>query len=141
MMTGGLKFDTFKDGPARKKLGKQALYVQSKFGNIVVAQELARRYGNQGIVATSLNPGTLDSDLYRHVDNPIERAISNILVHPIQFGALTPLYLATHPDGVNFNGQFFIPWARPAKLRPEPLNPELGKQLWTWLEEQVVPFV
>ncbi len=58
-MSGGLKFDTFKDTPSRKKLGAQALYIQSNFGNIVLAQELARRYADQGIVATLLNPGTL----------------------------------------------------------------------------------
>ena len=76
MMTGGLKFETFKDGPARKALGKQALYIQSKFGIIVVAQELARRYGNQGIVTTSLNPGTLESPLYRHVDSPVQKFVA-----------------------------------------------------------------
>lgn len=75
-MTGGLKFETFKDGPARKALGKQALYIQSKFGIIVVAQELARRYGNQGIVTTSLNPGTLESPLYRHVDSPVQKFVA-----------------------------------------------------------------
>lgn len=29
----------------------------SRKGNIVVATELARRYGDQGITVTSLNPG------------------------------------------------------------------------------------
>ncbi|KAF9459220.1 NAD-P-binding protein [Collybia nuda] len=140
LMSGGLNFDTFKEGPARKKLGNQALYLQSKFGNIVVAQELARRYGDQGIVTTSLNPGSLDSDLYRHVTSPIQKAIAKIIAHPVAFGALTSLYVATHPDGVNFNGKFFIPWARPAQMRPEPLDPQLGKELWAWLEEQVAKF-
>lgn len=76
MMTGGLKFETFTDGPARRALGKQALYLQSKFAVIVVAQEFARRYGDQGIVTTSLNPGTLESPLYRHVDSPVQKFIA-----------------------------------------------------------------
>lgn len=75
-MSGGLNFDTFKDTPQRTKLGKQGLYIQSKFANIVVAQELARRYGDQGIVTTSLNPGTLESDLYRHVDSPVQKFVA-----------------------------------------------------------------
>jgi retinol dehydrogenase 12 len=33
--------------------------------------------------------------------------------------------------------QFFIPWARLAYLRAEPRDPQLGKELWNWLEEQV----
>lgn len=69
-----LDFHSFKDGPARRKLNSVNLYSQSKFvssiwiqssrlllnlvqGNIVFAKELARRYGNQGIISTSLHPG------------------------------------------------------------------------------------
>jgi retinol dehydrogenase 12 len=73
LMYGGLNFDTFKDTPARRKLGKEALYLRSKFGNIVVAQELARRYGDQGIVATSLNPGPIDTGLHRHVNSRLQK--------------------------------------------------------------------
>jgi retinol dehydrogenase 12 len=69
LMTGGLNFDTFRENQVRKKVGTQALYNQSKFGNIVVALEFARRYGDQGIVSTSLNPGTIDTDLPRHLDS------------------------------------------------------------------------
>ena len=71
-----LNFNTFKDGPARKAAGPDTLYAQSKVvgldtsvklgwgtnyiyvqGNVVVAKELAKRYGDQGIVSMSLNPG------------------------------------------------------------------------------------
>jgi retinol dehydrogenase 12 len=72
-MYGGLNFDTFRESPARKKLGREGLYLQSKFGNTVVAQELARRYGDQGIVATSLNPGPIDTDLVRHVHSRLQK--------------------------------------------------------------------
>ena len=34
-------------------------------GNVVVARELARRYGDK-IVSTSLNPGNIRTDLLRH---------------------------------------------------------------------------
>ena len=36
-------------------------------GNVVVALELARRYGDQGIVSTSLNPGNIKTDLQRYL--------------------------------------------------------------------------
>ena len=36
-------------------------------GNVLFSNELARRYGDQGIVSTSLNPGNLRSDLQRHL--------------------------------------------------------------------------
>lgn len=77
-----IDYATLKDGPARRKAGTQHLYCQSKYvrpsvgergwcrslifartlhweqGNVVFATELARRYGAQGIVSTSLHPGT-----------------------------------------------------------------------------------
>ncbi|EGO20771.1 hypothetical protein SERLADRAFT_477258 [Serpula lacrymans var. lacrymans S7.9] len=63
---GSLDFATFKDGPVRKKMSPQSLYGQSKYGNIVSALELAKRYGNQGIVSIALNPGNIRSDLQRY---------------------------------------------------------------------------
>ncbi|KAK7449211.1 short-chain alcohol dehydrogenase [Stygiomarasmius scandens] len=55
------KFDvgSFIDGPIRQKQGPMDLYSQSKFGNILFANELARRYGEKGMVSISLNPGML----------------------------------------------------------------------------------
>ena len=44
----------------------------SQQGNVVFAKELARRYGDKGIVSTSVNPGNLKTELQRHVD-PISR--------------------------------------------------------------------
>lgn len=40
-------------------------YGQSKWGNIVHANELARRYGDKGISAHSLNPGAIQTELQR----------------------------------------------------------------------------
>lgn len=36
-------------------------------GDIVIALEYAKRYGDQNIVSISCNPGNLDSDLFRHM--------------------------------------------------------------------------
>ncbi|TDL26765.1 NAD(P)-binding protein [Rickenella mellea] len=140
LMTDSIKFDTLKDGPARKKLSTTGLYIQSKFANLVDASELARQYGDQGIVSISLNPGALKSDLSRHVDSLIQRAILKIISYPVPFGALTPLYAATHPDGANWNGKFFVPWARKGELSKSALNPQLGRDLWAWMEEQIDAF-
>ena len=41
---------------ARKKLGMSNLYKRSKVGIISFVRELAERYGEQGLMATSCNP-------------------------------------------------------------------------------------
>ncbi|CCO31032.1 putative oxidoreductase C736,13 OS=Schizosaccharomyces pombe (strain 972 / ATCC 24843) GN=SPCC736.13 PE=3 SV=1 [Rhizoctonia solani AG-1 IB] len=43
---------------ACKKLGTNGLYAQSKLGNVLFSNELAKRYVDQGIISSSLHPGT-----------------------------------------------------------------------------------
>ncbi|TFK51790.1 NAD(P)-binding protein [Heliocybe sulcata] len=131
----GLDFATFKDGPKRKKLGTQNLYAQSKFGNVVFANELARRYGDH-IVSVSLNPGNIKSDLQRYLTGITGRIINSML-YPTPYGALTQLWAGTSKEGLDLNGKYAIPWARVGPARKDTADPQLGKELWTWLEEQV----
>jgi len=131
-----LDFNTFKDGPARKKMGTQLLYCQSKYGNVVFASELARRYGDQGIVSTSLHPGSVKSDLQRY-GSFIQRFFSDIFLPESSYGALTQLWAGTSPEGRNLNGKYLIPWARVGSAREDTQDGTTSKELWIWLEEQV----
>ncbi|KAL6306485.1 hypothetical protein BKA93DRAFT_729246 [Sparassis latifolia] len=131
-----LDFDTFRDGPERLKKSTTRLYAQSKFGNTVFAHELARRYGGQGIVSTSLTPGVIKTDLQRHLHG-VKAFVVNLTANPIPQGALTQLYAGTHPEGAELNGKYLMPFARVVPVRPETLDEETGKKLWDWLEEQV----
>ncbi|KIM89111.1 hypothetical protein PILCRDRAFT_60821 [Piloderma croceum F 1598] len=131
-----MNFNTFKDGPARKKAGTEKLYFQSKYGNVVFATELARRYGNDGIVSTSLNPGNLKTDLLRD-GNWIKKACAIPILYPAPLGALTPLWGGTSAETKDFNGKYLIPWARLGEPRADTQDPKVGKELWAWLEEQV----
>ncbi|KAF5382757.1 hypothetical protein D9615_002891 [Tricholomella constricta] len=133
---GGLNFNTFKDGPARRKLSTVALYSQSKYGDLVFALELARRYGDQGVVSMAINPGNIVSDLQRHL-SWLKSRVSHCFLYPTPYGALTQLWAGTTKEGAEFNGKYLVPWARIGTPRPDAEDPVLGKQLWEWLEEQV----
>ncbi|KAH7926405.1 NAD(P)-binding protein [Leucogyrophana mollusca] len=134
---GNLDFNTFKDGPARKKLSTNVLYCQSKFGNIVFAVELAKRYGDQGIVSTSLNPGNIQSDLQRYVPDFARKLMNTFVLYDTPTGALTQLYAGTGTGAAGLNGKYLVPWARVSPARKETQDPKLGQALWEWLEEQV----
>jgi len=60
-----VNYDTLRDGPARRKLSPTTLYAQSKFGNILVSNELARRYEDK-VIAISLHPGVFSTGLQQH---------------------------------------------------------------------------
>ncbi|KDR82951.1 hypothetical protein GALMADRAFT_238648 [Galerina marginata CBS 339.88] len=136
LFVSGIDFNTLKDTPARKKKLTSTLYSQSKLGNVLFANELARRYGDQGIISTSLNPGNLRSDLQRYMSG-IEAWLTNLILHPVQYGALTQLYAGTSPQGVEMNGKYLIPWARIGKPNPAGEDVKLAAELWKWMEEQV----
>ncbi|KAG6868971.1 hypothetical protein C0993_006493 [Termitomyces sp. T159_Od127] len=158
---GSLDFNTFKDGPARRRRGTELLYAQSKYvsrgavracvwatlraycfvrqGDLVMAMELARRYGAQGVVSTAINPGNLDTDLMRHM-GPVALRLLKLILHPMPQGALTQLWGATAAEGAQLNGKYLAPWARVRVPRSDALEPRIGKELWEWLDAQVKAF-
>ncbi|TFY70809.1 hypothetical protein EVG20_g2190 [Dentipellis fragilis] len=143
LMVHNIDFNTLKDGPARRRLSNAKLYMQSKLGDLVIAMELARRCeqekskGNGEVVSVPVNPGSLKSDLARHVDSWVEKLFLKIISYPVEMGALSSLYAATAVDGASLNGKFLKPWVRPGELTAAAQDPQLGKELWVWLEEQV----
>ncbi|KAJ2929759.1 hypothetical protein H1R20_g7320, partial [Candolleomyces eurysporus] len=131
-----INFDTLKDSRARRKSGPNQLYAQSKLGNAIFAKELARRYGDQGIVSTGLNPGNLTSDLQRHLGR-IQTMLVGLLLHPTPMGALTQLWAGTTQEGATLNGKYLIPWARIGTGNPVIQDEKAGADLWKWFEDQV----
>ncbi|KAJ7473533.1 NAD-P-binding protein [Mycena latifolia] len=131
----GLDFDTFKDGPRRKKLNAQKLYGQNKFvWNVVFSNEFARRYPD--IVSISLNPGNIKTDLTRHV-SALQRALIGWMLYPVELGALTQLYAGTAPEALQLSGKYMIPWARVGKAHKSTDDSEQAAKLWDWMDEQV----
>lgn len=131
-----LNWDSFKAGAARRKMSPRTLYCQSKFADVVFARQLAKRYGEKGIVSISCNPGYIDTELFRHASRFMQR-LTNLIAHPASKGALTQLWAGTMPETVQYNGEFLIPWARVGRCRREAYDNALGERLWAWLEEQV----
>ncbi|KAG1804970.1 uncharacterized protein HD556DRAFT_1327644 [Suillus plorans] len=105
---GSLDYNTFKDSPARKQKSVKNLYGQSKMGNILFAAEVAKRYGNRGIVST---PGGIKTELGRY-HGSFSKMISSMIFHDVSLGALTQLYAGTTAEGANLNGKYLVPWAR-----------------------------
>ncbi|KAF7317819.1 NAD(P)-binding protein [Mycena kentingensis (nom. inval.)] len=134
--------DTLKTGEGalakRTKVGTSELYIQSKFGNAVLSEELHRRYADKGIVSVAINPGNINSNLARHWKlSPVAEKLLRMLLYPLPYGALTPLYAGTTRDGELLGGKFLFPWARLGEVPPSVKAPENGETLWKWCEEQV----
>ncbi|RPD56672.1 NAD(P)-binding protein [Lentinus tigrinus ALCF2SS1-7] len=132
-----INWDTLKDTPARRKQSTENLYYQSKFGNVVVARQVAKRYADRGIISISLNPGNIETDLQRHMSRLGRYLMKRVMLHPTPLGALTQLFAGTMPEALNYNGEYLIPWARLGRCRAEAYDDALGERLWQWLEDEV----
>lgn len=53
-------------------------------------------------------------------------------------GALTPLYAGVSAGSAQFNGKYFIPWAREGTPQPDTQDEIVGQKLWAWLEEHTL---
>ncbi|CAE6472675.1 unnamed protein product [Rhizoctonia solani] len=118
----------------REGMGGDKLYCQSKWGLIAFTNELARRYGPEGIIAISLNPGNIRSEITRY--NPLSgltAVLAEIFLWDCSYGALSSLYAATDPGALELNGKYLVPWVRVDRPRPDTEDPVAGKKLWNWL--------
>ncbi|EJU00117.1 NADP-binding protein [Dacryopinax primogenitus] len=135
----GILWETLKDGPERnKKLSRTSAYFQSKWANVIFSNELARRYGDQGVVSTSLNPGAIDTELARYIPKwaaPLMILFKLLLSPADPNGAMTQLYAGTAPETASANGKYFIPWAREGLPRKDTDNEGAEKKLWDYIDE------
>ncbi|KAJ7137623.1 NAD-P-binding protein [Mycena crocata] len=104
------------------------------FVDVMLSNELARRYGDSGIVSVALNRGNLRTGLHRNLIGFTKWA-AYALHYPMEYGALTQLWAGTSSEGATFNGKYLIPWARMGKMPDTALTPGASEALWTWLEE------
>lgn len=133
-----LGFSTLIKSPGRYSSMKA--YGQAKLCNALMALELQNRYGDQGLSACSVHPGTLvttqigrDSQLA----SLAMKLVSPWTKSPSQ-GAATSVFCAIHDNAADLAGGYFSQ-CRPAPCSREAKNPEVAARLWTqtekWLAE------
>ncbi|KIY69052.1 NAD(P)-binding protein [Cylindrobasidium torrendii FP15055 ss-10] len=128
-----LDLATLQDGAPRRRRTIQWLYAQSKLGNVLISFEMARRYADKDIISVSLNPGNIDSDLFRH--RPFFHTVCKPFLHSPAMGALSQLWAGTAPEAVDCNGKFLIPWIRFSDTTSAAQDAQSAAELWRWLED------
>jgi retinol dehydrogenase 12 len=102
-------------------------YAVSKLGNVLHAQELARRLEGTGVTTYSLHPGAVASDVWRRVPWPVRPLIKRRMLSPAD-GAKTSLYCATSPDLAADTGHYYDNCRR--KEPSAVATPQLAGELW-----------
>ncbi|KAF8313609.1 NAD(P)-binding protein [Clavulina sp. PMI_390] len=136
---GPILYETLVEGQLRTKMGSQALYSQSKAGTILMSNALARKYGPQGIVSISVNPGVITTELQRHMPSFVKWLVSFIW-YDLAHGVINPLYAGTAPEGLALNGKYLKPWALQTPSRADLAKEEHQEKMLEWCESEIRKF-
>ncbi|MFT7685454.1 MAG: NAD(P)-dependent dehydrogenase (short-subunit alcohol dehydrogenase family) [Candidatus Azotimanducaceae bacterium] len=134
-----LDFDAFL--LSAKNFKMMLAYGQAKLANVLMANELQRRYSNQGLTACSLHPGTLiTTDIGRSsiFMSFMMKLISPLTKNPSQ-GASTTICCALE-EADRVAAQYFS-HCQPAKMTTEAADPKTSSKLWdlseAWVKKTV----
>ncbi|XP_047080510.1 short-chain dehydrogenase TIC 32, chloroplastic-like [Lolium rigidum] len=134
----GHKF-TYQEGIRFDKINNEAeysasgAYGQSKLANILHANELARRFKEEGvnITANSLHPGSIITNILRNhsIIDFLHRSLGMLLLKNANQGAATTCYVALHPSVKGVSGKYFCD-SNVYEASDKAKDVELAKKLW-----------
>ncbi len=121
----GIDYDAVRQ-PTKSRTGLPE-YSVSKLGNVLHAQELARRLAADRVTTYSLHPGAVATDVWRRVPWPL-RPLIKLRMDPPAQGAKTSLYCATSPEVAAESGHYYDDCRR--KEPSAVATPGLAAELW-----------
>lgn len=106
-------------------------YSNTKLMNVLFTSELSRRLEGTRVVANSLHPGVIRTELTRGM-NWLVRALAmqTMIRMTPERGARTMVYLASAPEATNFNGKYFHDDCNEVTASDEARNAETAYRLW-----------
>jgi NAD(P)-dependent dehydrogenase (short-subunit alcohol dehydrogenase family) len=131
---------------------KWSAYGQSKTANILFAVELERRLGSRGVHANAIHPGTIATELARHMKREDFEVVrkrapgGKMRLKSVDAGAATTVYAATAPE-LEGRGGLYLEDCGVAKVieaehaaggvRSYAVDPDAARRLWSISEEMV----
>eukprot|EP01087_Luapelamoeba_hula_P018315 TRINITY_DN5888_c0_g1_i2.p1 TRINITY_DN5888_c0_g1~~TRINITY_DN5888_c0_g1_i2.p1 ORF type:complete len:340 (-),score=46.44 TRINITY_DN5888_c0_g1_i2:96-1079(-) len=138
----GVRFDKIND---KDTYHEWRAYGQSKLCNILFTKELDRRLEGKTVFVNAVHPGFVATELTRQLPDVygwiagVLGPVGNLFAKSPEDGALTTLYVATHPDieSVPLRGQYFTPTAHLDTPSHHALDADLARRLWEYSEALV----
>ncbi|XP_003224921.2 retinol dehydrogenase 12 isoform X1 [Anolis carolinensis] len=120
----------FEDLQGEKSYHRGLAYCNSKLASILFTRELARRLQGTRVTANALHPGSIVSELGRHLTILIflGKLLTFFLKTP-QEGAQTSVYCAVAEELESVSGKYFSD-CKPAYVWPQGCDDETAKKLW-----------
>ncbi len=115
-------------------------YAVSKLANVLHASELARRLQGTTVLACSLHPGVVATNIWqRSMGRPLA-ALVKLFMLSSDDGARTTVFCATTDTLAEHNGAYFDK-QKPTRASRHARDEALAKALWAFSEDAVAPFL
>lgn len=121
-------------------------YATSKAGNWFLAAEGARRWGSDGILSVTQNPGMINTTVWKHQPNWLMAALQPTF-YPARMGAYTMLFAGFSGEvGLEKNGVYILPFGRVQEKNVradivKAIEERKPKEFWEWCERLYEPYV
>ena len=126
---------TFAEPGSYGPIGSLSVYARSKLLNVLVTQEIARRWASRGITANAFCPGLVSTGLVRNIPmgaRLLSLAERTPFVRNARQGAAFALRLAGDPRIAGRNGGFYSTTPGAVLLPPSPHRFRTGLQHAVW---------
>jgi NAD(P)-dependent dehydrogenase (short-subunit alcohol dehydrogenase family) len=136
----GIDFD---DLAGRRDYSANKAYGQSKLANALFTLELARRLAGSATTANAVNPGPVDTELWRYTpgwQRALMAPFKGLILKSVGAGAATQVYVATAPALDAVSGHCFQdcnPFVPPPSVR----DAALAQRLWGVSENWAAPYL
>lgn len=132
-----------RDLNSERSYNQVTAYCQSKLANVLFTRELAKRLEGTGVTTYAVHPGTVNTELTRHMGS-LFFLLEHNLVQPIlriafktpKSGAQTSLYTALDEDLADESGKYYAD-CRAQKPSKAGCNNETAQWLWDESEKMV----
>jgi NAD(P)-dependent dehydrogenase (short-subunit alcohol dehydrogenase family) len=116
-------------------------YCQAKLANILFTRELARRYGDRGLIAHAMHPGVVDSNFASHCEPGMQAYMASIMDRATgpDVPARTLVWLASAAEAGAVNGRYFYAMAG-AECSPAAQDDVTAARLWEVSEALVAGY-
>ena len=132
------KIDKY-DLQGEKKYSQRTAYSQSKLANVLFTRELSKRLNGTKVVANSLHPGAVSTDIQRDQSKYIQFIfffLIRFFVKTTRSGAQTQIALAVNPDLGKISGKYFAN-CKVSKESKAAHDDEMAAWLWNHSEKLV----
>ncbi|KAI1388439.1 NAD(P)-binding protein [Hypoxylon trugodes] len=134
-----------------EKIGAAEKYFTSKLGGYLYSAEFANLHKADGVLSVSLNPGNLDSDLWRYQRPFVRWFLRKTVLFPVIYGAYTCIFAGFSSQvTLEKTGQHIAPWGKfwnmskgfvaATKTKSEG-GTGAAQEFWKWSNAQVAKYL